>query len=165
MQTLTARELEKLIKFCGLFSSHHPAEIASVAVKAQQLLSGRGLSWRDVLRWPLSHEIAAQADTSDPLSLWPGGWRSAVAFALSHTDRLTRWERDWPSSGRSYSLVGNCGRDCALRTMVMACGTARARLWLDRGGNGSRLYSPTAPPLIWPRPPVGRAGSVTTRNV
>jgi hypothetical protein len=106
MQILTTRELDRLVKLCGLFSSHHPGEIANAAALADKLLRDRGLSWSDVLRLPIGVESAQAADDNpDPFATWPGGWRAACDFALTHAAMLSKWERDFCAKVRGY--VGN----------------------------------------------------------
>jgi hypothetical protein len=94
MQSLTARELELLVKLCGLFSSHFPDEVAAAAARADKILRERGLTWNDVLRLPIGREIAeAACADGDPFATWPGGWRDACQFVLRHPELLSKWER------------------------------------------------------------------------
>jgi hypothetical protein len=89
MQKLSPKELDRLTKLCGLFSSNHPAEIAEAAKKADLLLRERGLTWPDVLGVP---RIASMdGNGADDL----GGfydWRSAIQWLLDRRDQLTEWE-------------------------------------------------------------------------
>jgi hypothetical protein len=103
MQHLTGKELERLTKLCGLFSSHHPAEVAEAARKADQFLRERGLQWSDVIRLPAlpkpdtgngngwDTELADASDAEQLLEAM-GGWNAAVGFCLKHRKQLTKWE-------------------------------------------------------------------------
>jgi hypothetical protein len=98
MQRLTQKELERLTKLCGLFSSHHPGEVASAAVKADQFLRERGLGWPDVLHMPTTAPVVAangNGEPGDPFSRWSDGWRGAVGFAIRHKHLLTKWEAEF----------------------------------------------------------------------
>jgi hypothetical protein len=104
MQILTARELEMLAKLCGMFSSHHPGEVANAAAMADRLLRQHGLRWSDVLRLPQIETEVTNADTiDDPFATWPGGWRAACAFTLRHRDVLSDWDRAWCEKVSRYA--------------------------------------------------------------
>jgi hypothetical protein len=97
MQSLTGKELERLTKLCGLFSSHHPAEVAEAARKADQFLRERGLRWPDVLRLPglpasNGNGWDEPTEADEPFAEF-GGWQHACAFAIKHQRHLTPWER------------------------------------------------------------------------
>jgi hypothetical protein len=111
MQSLTTKEISRLVKLCGVFSSHHPGEIANAAALADKLLREHGLQWSDVIRLPIGRELDEAADSDaavgggDPFATWPGGWRGACEFVLRHKALLSRWEQEFASKVSGY--IGN----------------------------------------------------------
>jgi hypothetical protein len=118
MQLLNTKELERLTKLCGLFSSHHPAEVAEAARKADQFLRERGLTWRDVIRLPVGRELAEAANNdADPFASWPGGWRGACEFVLRHRALLSKWEIEFAQKIEGWHSISVKQRPI-LRDMV-----------------------------------------------
>jgi hypothetical protein len=95
MLKLSERELDRLVKLCGLFSSHHPAEIAEAAKKADAFLRERGLTWPDVLGVPRSVSVSVNGADDGLFDEFDDDWRGAVAELLSQCDALTRWETEF----------------------------------------------------------------------
>jgi hypothetical protein len=113
---LPARDLDRLIKLCGLLTSDADGERATAARMASDLLRAHRLTWAEVLRAggapTVIREVrvehgpcpacAAQAQARR-------SWRSAVALlcrvALEHPDLLNDWERRFVFSvGESVRL-------------------------------------------------------------
>jgi hypothetical protein len=99
---LPARDLDRLIKLCGLLTSDADGERATAARMASDLLRAHRLTWAEVLKagGTVVREVrvergpcpgcAAQAQARR-------SWRSAVALlcrvALEQPDLLNGWER------------------------------------------------------------------------
>ena len=101
-----AKELDRLRKLCGMFSSFYSGERENAAAKADELLRKHGLTWPDVLRAPVSlppgpdEPIATWArrqpakECDDPFAAY-GGFREAAAFCAGSGRKLTKWERNF----------------------------------------------------------------------
>jgi hypothetical protein len=48
-KTLPRDIANKLAKLCGLFGSHHDAEVAAAARKAHQIIRSQGFVWGDII--------------------------------------------------------------------------------------------------------------------
>ncbi|HEU0218947.1 MAG TPA: hypothetical protein VFQ90_19985 [Stellaceae bacterium] len=118
MQSLTTRDLDRLTKLCGMFSSHHPGEIANAAAMADRLLREHGLRWTDVLALPTAPVPTPADDGPTVFAGWPGGWRAACRFALRYRAMLTDWECEFAQKIDRY--VGNITgkQEPILREMV-----------------------------------------------
>jgi hypothetical protein len=80
---LPRRELERLAKICGRLGSVHDGERAAAALKADQLVRGLGLTWREVLA-PRSNLLTAPEAQSLP---------AKIELLRRHLPMLTEWER------------------------------------------------------------------------
>src|SRR5689334_15269788 len=104
---LSAADLDRLVKLCGLFSSHHAGERANAAGLADQFLRERGLRWPDVLAAPRLAPLTSKSPPSngnDPFAAY-GGWRAAAGFCLRHHHLLNDWGSDFCSTLLSYPGV------------------------------------------------------------
>jgi hypothetical protein len=91
--------VERLTKLLGMLGSDHDGERASAALKADQLIRSRGLTWQQILLRD-NFDTAVEVDAHD-VSV-----KEQINFCLDHgCDIVTAWEwgflngiRDWPNS-------------------------------------------------------------------
>ena len=73
----------RLIKFCGMFSSHHACERATAAKMADDLVRSHGLTWGGVI---------------EPMAPKPPSVFETVRWCLRHSEALNEWEAAFVSS-------------------------------------------------------------------
>ena len=76
----------RLAKILGLLGSPHDGERAAAAAKADEIVRGAGLTWRDVV-------VASPSIVPPPE--WPSGWRLRAAECLAHRESLDAKEADF----------------------------------------------------------------------
>jgi len=83
---LDAAAAERLVKILGLLGSSHAGERASAAAKADALVRGAGLTWKDVVMPspPIAERLEGQA-----------GWRLLAAECCEHQGVLPPREREF----------------------------------------------------------------------
>ena len=84
---LSAEDLDRLVKLCGMLGSAHAGERAAAAAKADEFVKRHGLTWGDVLSPP-----GLQVDP--PSCAWtePASDRDAALACLRWPEVLTAWE-------------------------------------------------------------------------
>src|SRR5690349_5101123 len=80
---------ERLAKLLGLLGSEHDGEVVAAARRADALVRGTGLTWRDVLISALPQLTAVSFGVVDD-----------IAFCLQRRHRLNEWEAQFVASLR-----------------------------------------------------------------
>jgi hypothetical protein len=76
---LDPRSADKLVRIAGMFGSDHDGERAAAAAKADQLIRSHGLTWREVIRLPVTA---------------PESLSGLIGWCLANGDDvLNAWER------------------------------------------------------------------------
>jgi hypothetical protein len=83
MTALPATSRAKLAKLLGMLGSDHPGERDNAAVAAHRIVSGAGMTWRQVIEPPPIEKKLPELGT----------WRATCAACLARPGSLRVWEK------------------------------------------------------------------------
>jgi hypothetical protein len=112
---------DRLAKILGMLGSDHDGERAAAAAKADQLIRGLGLTWRDVIAPPIAPNIPrirpGRAGESD--------WQRMARFCHARQGQLSLRDRDFVRTILCWRGTPTAKQQSWLIDLYMQCGGSR----------------------------------------
>jgi hypothetical protein len=112
---------DRLAKILGLLGSDHDGERAAAAAKADQLIRGLGLTWRDIVAPPI-------APQTPRIRAWRSGetdWQRMARFCHARQGQLSLRDRDFVRTMLHWRGTPSANQESWLIDLYMQCGGSR----------------------------------------
>jgi hypothetical protein len=112
---------DRLAKLCGMLGSAHDGERAAAAAKADQLIRGLGLTWRDIIVPPIAVEPSR-------IRSWRSGesdWVRMARFCQMRQGQLSLRDRDFIRTMLNWRGTPTAKQQGWLIDLFVQCGGSR----------------------------------------